>query len=512
MPHAAAEVTVDGLAGDADRFAAALAGRIADEPGLRWQGMPSDGDSRAGYAAMGEAGWIGLHWPERLGGRGLTPLHTVAAEERFGYHWLPLSGYLLSVKTIGNALGRFAAPELQERLLPEIAAGRLLFCQGFSEPDAGSDLGALRTVALDAGDRFVVSGRKLWTSSAEVADWIYLAVRTGPQERHRGLSVVVAPLDTPGISVGAHATLGGGTIGEVVLEEAEIPHANLVGELHGGWAVLMGTLAHERVTSEKVGIVLWLLDRLDELAATRGRPAAAAAAARRGAGGARARPARGGAARRGRPGGGRELDGQAGDRGPDAEDGGRRGRAARAGRAARGGHRDAHRARGRVPPRGGGDDDLRRRGRGPALRHRPPGAGVSAVGLPLEGLRVLEYAQYVAGPFAGMLLADLGADVVKIEPPAGDAWRRYEPFDAGESRYFYALNRNKRSVVLDLKTADGPAREPGPDRARGRGAAQPAAGARGALGAGPRERPRASTRARRGAWSRRSAATARTRR
>ncbi len=75
--------------------------------------------------------------------------------------------------------------------------------------------------------------------------------------------------------------------------------------------------------------------------------------------------------------------------------------------------------------------------------------------LPLEGLRVLEYAQYVAGPFAGMLLADLGADVVKVEPPAGDAWRRYEPFAPGESRYFYALNRNKRSVVLDLKTAAG---------------------------------------------------------
>jgi crotonobetainyl-CoA:carnitine CoA-transferase CaiB-like acyl-CoA transferase len=76
-------------------------------------------------------------------------------------------------------------------------------------------------------------------------------------------------------------------------------------------------------------------------------------------------------------------------------------------------------------------------------------------GLPLAGLRVLEYAQYVAGPFAGLLLADLGADVIKVEPPAGDAWRRYEPFAPGESRYFYGLNRNKRSVVIDLKTADG---------------------------------------------------------
>lgn len=75
--------------------------------------------------------------------------------------------------------------------------------------------------------------------------------------------------------------------------------------------------------------------------------------------------------------------------------------------------------------------------------------------LPLEGIRVLEYAQYVAGPFAGMMLADLGADVIKVEPPGGDAWRRYEPFAKGESRYFYGLNRNKRSVVLDLKTAEG---------------------------------------------------------
>ena len=75
--------------------------------------------------------------------------------------------------------------------------------------------------------------------------------------------------------------------------------------------------------------------------------------------------------------------------------------------------------------------------------------------LPLDSVRVLEYAQYVAGPFAGMLLADLGADVIKVEPPAGDAWRRYEPFEEGESRHFYALNRNKRSVVLDLKDEEG---------------------------------------------------------
>ena len=161
---------------------------LAGEEENRFQGMPSDGDSQAGYEAMGAEGWIGLHWPEELGGRGLDPLLTLAAEERFGYHWLPLSGYLLSVKTIGNALIDHASDELQERLLPEIAAGRLVFCQGFSEPEAGSDLAALRTTARRDGDRFVVSGHKIWTSSAQIADWIYLAVRTDPDAArpHRG--------------------------------------------------------------------------------------------------------------------------------------------------------------------------------------------------------------------------------------------------------------------------------------------------------------------------------------
>jgi hypothetical protein len=255
------------IAGEADRFAQALASAIADEPALRYQGMPSDGDSDRAYRALGEGGWIGVHWPVALGGRGLTSLDTLACEERFGYHWLPLSGYLLSVKTIGNAMLRFASPELAQRLIPGIAAGEIVFCQGFSEPDAGSDLGSLRTRARLHGDRFVVNGRKIWTSSADYADWVYLAVRTDPERpRHRGISVLVAPISTPGIRVLSHPTLGGGTIGELELEDVEIGADQLVGELHGGWKVLMGTLDYERVTSEKVGTVMWLLDALEPLA------------------------------------------------------------------------------------------------------------------------------------------------------------------------------------------------------------------------------------------------------
>ncbi len=264
-PAAAAGVPT--LAAAADDFAVSLGEVVAGEPQLRYQGMPSDGDSRAVFRALGKAGWIGVHWPSEFGGRGLSSLHTLACEERFGYHWLPLSGYLLSVKTIGNALLRFGGRELQERLVPEVAAGRLLFCQGFSEPDAGSDLASLRTRARATDGGFIVSGRKIWTSSAEYADWAYLAVRTDPErERHHGVSVLVADMSTPGITVSTHRTLGGGTIGELELDEVAIPADQLVGELHGGWQVLMGTLDYERVTSEKVGTVLWLLDALAPLA------------------------------------------------------------------------------------------------------------------------------------------------------------------------------------------------------------------------------------------------------
>jgi 3-oxocholest-4-en-26-oyl-CoA dehydrogenase alpha subunit len=262
-----AEIAVDELAGAADEFACSLSDLVDGEPQLRYQGMPSDGDSRLVYEALGAAGWIGVHWPRELGGRGLGSLHTVACEERFGYRWLPLSGYLLSVKTIGNALLRFASAELQQRLVPEVAAGRLLFCQGFSEPDAGSDLASLRTRARRDGDRWIVSGRKIWTSSAEYADWVYLAARTDPdRDRHRGLSVLVADINTPGITVQTHRTLGGGTLGELELTEVEVPAEQLVGEPNGGWQVLMGTLDYERVTSEKVGTVYWLLDALAPLA------------------------------------------------------------------------------------------------------------------------------------------------------------------------------------------------------------------------------------------------------
>jgi len=257
---------------EAAAFAAVLRPTLEADPEWRRQGMLSDGDSRDVTQALGEAGWIGMTWPEELGGRGLGHVDAALVEDVFGYYWLPLSLYLLSYKTIGCALERYATPELQERLLGPIARGELTFCQGFSEPGAGSDLASLTTRAERRGDRWVVHGHKIWTSSAWLADWIYLAVRTNPDEpRHRGISVLVAPLTTPGIEVRRFPVLGGGYLCEVFLDSVEVPAENLVGEVDRGWDVLMHTLDFERITAEKLGGLAWVIDALDARLAETGR-------------------------------------------------------------------------------------------------------------------------------------------------------------------------------------------------------------------------------------------------
>ena len=245
-------------------FAQGLTPRLEADPEWRRQGMLSDGDSREVTLELGRAGWIGMTWPEESGGRGLTHVDAALVEEVLGYHWLPLSLYLLSYKTVGCALERFGSQGLKERLLPRIARGELTFCQGFSEPGAGSDLAALTTRATLRDGRFVVEGHKIWTSSAWLADWIYLAARTDPDEpRHGGISVLVAPLDSPGIEVRRFPVLGGGQLCEVFLDGVEIDAANVVGELERGWDVVMHTLDFERITMEKLGGLAWVLDGLE---------------------------------------------------------------------------------------------------------------------------------------------------------------------------------------------------------------------------------------------------------
>lgn len=257
---------LDDVSAEVDAWARQLSTELLERGEALFNGSPADTDSRYVYSRMGSAGLIGLGWPEALGGRAMDPIEVVNVEEVLGYNWLPLCSYLLTVKTIGQAILKFGTPELIERFLPDMVAGRIMFCQGFSEPSAGSDLASLRTKATRDGDDWVVNGHKIWTSSAELADWMYLAVRTdGDLPRHKGLSVMLLDMHSPGVKVDVHHTLGGTTFGEVVLTDVRVPVDNLIGGVNEGWSVLMGSLDFERVTSEKVGVAFWVLDQIEPM-------------------------------------------------------------------------------------------------------------------------------------------------------------------------------------------------------------------------------------------------------
>ena len=173
----------------------------------------------------------------------------------------------------GPTLIAEATAEQRERHIPAILRGDEIWCQGFSEPDAGSDLAALRTRAVregtGAGEHYVVNGRKIWTSHAEVADYCELLVRTGPPDgpEHQGITWLIMPMDTPGVGLRPLMTAGGSTeFSEMILEDVRIPVANRVGEEGDGWRVAMVTFAFERGTGF-VSEVVWARRRLVEIAA-----------------------------------------------------------------------------------------------------------------------------------------------------------------------------------------------------------------------------------------------------
>ena len=252
------------LRADAAAFCAGLRPLLESDPEWWRQGMLSDGDSVAVNRALGEAGWIGMSWPVELGGRGLSRLD---GDARRGGLRLPLAAALLVPPLLqddrrGDRAFRLAGARGAAAAADRARRARLL--PGFSEPGAGSDLGSLTTRAELRGDTYVVTGHKIWTSSAQLADWIYLAVRTDPDAKHRGISVLVCPVDTPGIEVRAFPDPRRRLLCETFLDGVEIPATNLVGEVNGGWDILMYTLDFERVTAEKLGGFAWVLDAVEE--------------------------------------------------------------------------------------------------------------------------------------------------------------------------------------------------------------------------------------------------------
>ncbi|MFE7095896.1 acyl-CoA dehydrogenase [Streptomyces erythrochromogenes] len=244
-------------------------------PELPARPSPDDWPGRRAYdlgwqRRLYEAGYAGLHWPVDAGGRGATPTqHLIFLEEteRAGAPYVGAN--FVGLLHAGPTIAAEGTAAQRARWLPPVLRGDEVWCQGFSEPDAGSDLASLRTRAVRDGDDYVITGSKIWTSHAEVADWCELLVRTDPEApKHRGISWLAMPMDAPGVTVRPLRTLAGSTeFAEVFLDEVRVPVANRVGAENDGWRVTMVTLSFERGTAF-VGEVVACRRTLGELART----------------------------------------------------------------------------------------------------------------------------------------------------------------------------------------------------------------------------------------------------
>jgi alkylation response protein AidB-like acyl-CoA dehydrogenase len=250
------------LAGHVPREAQPHEGDAAREFDLAWQRTQFDG------------GWAGINWPVEYGGRGLSLLQQMIWFEELAWADAPEVGVcFVGLNHAGPTLIARASEEQKAAHLPPILRGEVVWCQGFSEPGAGSDLAGLTTRAVVDGDHLVVNGSKIWTSYADVADHQELLVRTNRgARRHDGITWVVADMHAPGITVRPIRTMTGpAAFCEVFYDDVHIPLSSVVGELDGGWSVAMSTLSFERGTGflrEQVRLVR-LVDRLVEVARDR---------------------------------------------------------------------------------------------------------------------------------------------------------------------------------------------------------------------------------------------------
>jgi alkylation response protein AidB-like acyl-CoA dehydrogenase len=194
-----------------------------------------------------KAGYLGMDWPPEWGGRGATPVEKSIFEAEMARADAPLILNFLGTSLLGPALIHHGTEEQRRRFIPPMLAADEIWCQGFSEPGAGSDLASLRCAAVLDGDSFVLNGQKTWTTLGLWADWIFVLARTDPKDRHGGISFILCKLDTPGVTVRPLRQITGESeFGEVFFEDARVPRENVVGKIGEGWRVAMTLLAYER--------------------------------------------------------------------------------------------------------------------------------------------------------------------------------------------------------------------------------------------------------------------------
>jgi alkylation response protein AidB-like acyl-CoA dehydrogenase len=236
---------------------------------------PEDEDERAMFRLDWErklhaGGWSGINWPKEYGGRGATLVERAIFAEEMARVGAPEGINIIGHNLAGTTILRHGTEAQKKRFLPKIISSDEVWCQGFSEPNAGSDLASVRTRAERRGDKFIVNGQKIWTSFAQYSQWCFALVRTDPDaKKHAGLSFLLIDMSSPGISIRPLRQISGESeFNETFFDDVEVPAENIVGEINDGWRIAMTTLAFERGPEDALGRQVRFKQELDRLLIT----------------------------------------------------------------------------------------------------------------------------------------------------------------------------------------------------------------------------------------------------
>jgi alkylation response protein AidB-like acyl-CoA dehydrogenase len=202
-------------------------------------------------ATLFEGGWICASWPTEYGGRGLSVMENVVLHEEFARAGAPMRGDFFGDTLVGPTILQWGTEEQKQEFLPKILRGQVSWCQGFSEPDSGSDLASLKCSAVLDGDEWIINGQKVWTTQAQHADYVFLLARTDADvPKHKGISYLLVPMRQPGVEIRPIVQVDGSAeFNEVFFTDVRCPKDNVVGGVNNGWKVAMTTLGFERGSS-----------------------------------------------------------------------------------------------------------------------------------------------------------------------------------------------------------------------------------------------------------------------
>ena len=241
---------------------------LQDEIPDWWRGMWHSGDRGWDYTRefckkLGANGWLTMAWPKEYGGADAPIWAQVVFKEAMAKYGEPRGSQYMNLNWIGPSIMLFGTEEQKQLHLGKISAGDVEWCQGFSEPDAGSDLASLQCRAVRDGDDYVINGQKIWTSYARRAEYVFLLTRTDPDApKHRGISVFLIDMKTPGINVRTIESMGGDVhLNEVFYDNVRVPRSCMLGEENQGWSVIIAALNFERIGQPRYQSAWWDLER-----------------------------------------------------------------------------------------------------------------------------------------------------------------------------------------------------------------------------------------------------------